>query len=201
MASISSLGVGANLDLSGLLDQLAAAERAPVVALQQQQISYTAKLTAYSRLQGALGTLQTAAARLSDPKLFGGVKAASSAADVLSASASASAVPGVYSTNVAQLAQAQSLVSAGRASATAAVGAGTIGISWRTISGGVLDTASGKYTGADFAADTDRAAVKRRYRRRHTRWKASATPSTPRRTQASPPASSTTAAPRPTGWC
>lgn len=159
MASISSLGVGANLDLNGLLDQLAAAERAPVVALQRQQISYTAKLTAYSRLQGALGTLQAAATKLSEPKLFEGVKAASSAADVLSASASTSAVPGVYGTNVSQLAQAQSLVSAGRASATTAVGAGTISISWGTISGGTLDTASGKYTGAGFAEDAERAAV------------------------------------------
>jgi flagellar hook-associated protein 2 len=159
MASISSLGVGANLDLSGLLDQLAAAERAPVAALQRQQISSTAKLTAYSRLQGALGTLQTAASKLSEPKLFEGVKAASSAADVLGATASASAVPGVYSTNVTQLAQAQSLVSAGRASATTAVGAGTVSISWGTISGGAFDSAAGKHTGAGFAADAERTAV------------------------------------------
>ncbi|WBY00622.1 flagellar filament capping protein FliD [Ramlibacter tataouinensis] len=160
MASISSLGVGANLDLNGLLEQLAAAERAPVVALQRQQISYTAKLTAYSRLQGALGTLQAAASKLSDPRLFEGVKAGSSAADVLTAAGSAHAVPGVYSASVSQLAQAQSLVSGGRpSSTTAAVGAGTVSISWGTIAGGAFDAASGRYTGAGFAEDAEREAV------------------------------------------
>ena len=54
MASITSLGVGSNLDLSGLLDQLAKAESAPVTALQKKQVSFNAKLTAYARLQGAL---------------------------------------------------------------------------------------------------------------------------------------------------
>lgn len=159
MASITSLGVGSNLDLSGLLDQLATSERAPITALQKQQVSYNAKLTGYSRLQGALGTLQSAASRLSDPKLFEGARVTSSTADVLTATGSANATPGSYTANVTQLAQAQSLVAAGRASATAAVGAGTVTISWGTISGGTLDAATGKYTGAAFTTDAAREPV------------------------------------------
>ena len=159
MASISSLGVGSNLDLSSLLDQLAAAERVPVVMLQQQQASYNAKLSAYGKLQSALGALQTAAGKLSEPKLYEGFRVNSSATDVLSASGSASAVAGSYNVSVSQLAQAQSLAAAGQASATAAVGTGTITISWGTISGGTLDAATGRYAGAAFAADTERAAV------------------------------------------
>jgi flagellar hook-associated protein 2 len=159
MANISSLGVGSNLDLSGLLDQLSQAENAPVLALQRQQTSYNTKLTAYARLQGALGTLQTAAAKLADATLFQGAKVGSSATDVLSATGSATAVPGTYTANVTQVAQAQSLVAAGQASATTAVGGGTLTISWGTISGGTLDATTGKYAGAAFAADAGRTPV------------------------------------------
>lgn len=159
MASITSLGVGSNLDLSGLLDQLAKAESAPVTALQQKQISYNAKLTAYARLQGTLSTLQTAAAKLGDASLYQGAKVGSSAADVLAATGSATAAPGTYTANVTQLAQAQSLVTAGQASATTAIGQGQLTISWGAISGGSLDAATGKYSGAAFDADAGREAV------------------------------------------
>ncbi len=51
MASISSLGVGSKLDLSTLLTQLETAESQPLVLLQQRQVSYTSKLSAYGTLQ------------------------------------------------------------------------------------------------------------------------------------------------------
>ena len=107
MASISSLGIGSNLDLSTLLSNLQTAESQPLVQLQQRQVSYTSKLSAYGQLQSALNTLQAAAKKLGDPAFFQGVKAAAGAAVVLSASAGATASPGMYSINVTQLAQAQ----------------------------------------------------------------------------------------------
>lgn len=159
MASISSLGVGSNLDLNTLLSGLRNAENAPLHAIQQQQTSYSAKLSAYGQLQAALGSLQTAATALSAPTLFQGVKATSSASDVLGVSATSSAAAGSYTVNVTKLAQAQSLAAAGRLSATDDVAAGpaTIKIQFGTISGGVAD-GNGHYTGSTFTADPDRAA-------------------------------------------
>ena len=161
MATISSLGVGSNLDLGGLLAKIKSGEQAPLVALQQQQRSYTAKLSAYGQINSALSALQTAAAALAKPALFEGVKATSSATDVLTASALATAASGSYALNVTQLAQAQSLAAAGVASSTTAIGAGaatTVTLDFGTIAGGTLG-ADGKYTGAAFTADTTRAAT------------------------------------------
>jgi len=158
MASVSSLGIGSNLDLAGLLTNLTKAESQPLVMLQQQQISYTAKLSAYGTLQGALSTLQAAAAKLGDAALFKGIKASSSATDVLTATGVPTAPPGIYTVDVTQLASAQSLAANGVSNVKAAVGKGTVTIDFGTISGGTLDPATGLYSGASFTADTARAA-------------------------------------------
>lgn len=158
MASVSSLGIGSNMDLASLLSDLTKAESQPLVALQQKQISYTAKLSAYGTLQGALSTLQTAAAKLGDASVFKGIKTASSVTDVLTATGVATASPGVFTVDVTQLASAQSLAAAGVSNVKAAVGKGTVTIDFGTISGGTLDPATGLYSGASFTADTARAA-------------------------------------------
>ncbi|MDI1268723.1 MAG: flagellar filament capping protein FliD [Polaromonas sp.] len=126
MASIANLGVGSGLELSSLLSQLGTAERQPLVALEARAKSYTTKLSAYGTLQSSVSALQTASARLSSLSLFQGVKAASSFNTVLTASAETTAVAGSYAINVSQLAQAQSLATTGQASASAAVGSGTM---------------------------------------------------------------------------
>ncbi|MES2362333.1 MAG: flagellar filament capping protein FliD [Pseudomonadota bacterium] len=159
MAAVSSLGVGSNLDLTSLLANIKSAEQAPLVALQQQQRSYTSRLSAYGQLSSALSVLQTAAAALAKPELFQGVKAGSTASDVLTASALSTAQNGSYAVNVAQLSQAQSLAAAGVASTTSAIGGGTVTIEFGNISGAAPDPVSGKYTGATFTADASRTAV------------------------------------------
>jgi len=45
MATISSLGTGSGLDLSGMLTKLMAVEQLPVTQLQTKEATYTAKLT------------------------------------------------------------------------------------------------------------------------------------------------------------
>lgn len=162
MAAVSSLGIGSGLDLNSLLANIKSAEQAPLVALQQQQRSYTSKLSAYGQLNSALSALQTAAAALAKPALYTGVKATSSATDVVTASALSTAASGSYALNVTQLTQAQSLAVAGVASTTTAIGAGaatTVTLDFGTISGGTLDPATGKYTGATFTADGTRTAT------------------------------------------
>lgn len=158
MASVASLGVGSNLDLSGLLTSLTTAESQPLVMLQKQQISYTAKLSAYGTLQNALSSFQAAASKLADATLFQGVKVASTATDVLTASASATGVAGSYSIEVTQLAQSQSLAAAGVVDPKAVIGKGTVTLDFGSISGGTLDPVTGTYSGAGFSPDASRAA-------------------------------------------
>lgn len=157
MATISSLGIGANLDLTSLLANIKSGEQAPLAALQRQQTSFTTKLSAYGQVNNALTTLQKAAEALAKASLFTGVKATSSATDVLGATAESSAPAGVYAVNVTQLAQAQSLASAGVANTTDALATGTdtttLMFDFGKIAGGTLD-ANGKYTGASFTPVT-----------------------------------------------
>ncbi len=54
MASISSLGIGSELDLNNLLDKLSNAEQLRPTPYTTQQTSYNAKPTAYGTLKGAL---------------------------------------------------------------------------------------------------------------------------------------------------
>ena len=123
MATVSSLGIGSGLNLSSLLSSLKTAEQVPLAAIQTKQNSYTTKLTAYGQLGNALDTLQAAAAALAKPELYTSVKVSSSATDVLTASAGATASNGTYALNVTQLSQAQSLAANGVA-ANAPFGAG-----------------------------------------------------------------------------
>ena len=150
MAAVSSLGIGSGLDLNALLAGIKAGEQAPLAALQKQQTSYTTKLTAYGQLSGALSGLQSAAAALAKPELFQGVKASSTASDVLTATALSTTSSGTYALDVTQLSQSQSLAAKGVAN-NATFGAGTVTIDFGTIRGGSLDASTGKYTGAAFA--------------------------------------------------
>src|SRR5665647_213987 len=162
MATVSSLGIGSGLDLNTLLAGIKTGEQAPLVALQAQQTSYTAKLSAYGQLNSALSGLQAAAAALALPAVFQGVKAISTASDVVTATALSTAASGSYALNVTQLTQAQSLATAGVASTTTAIGGGaatTVTLDFGTIAGGTLDPATGKYTGATFTADATRTAT------------------------------------------
>jgi flagellar hook-associated protein 2 len=153
MATISSLGVGSNLDLASLLTQLQTAESQPLVALQDKAKSYTSKLTAYGTIQSALSTLQTAAQKLGDPSLFQTVTGTPTVSGILAASATDVSAAGNYTIDVKQLAQAQTLIGAGQASTKAAIGNGQVTIDFGTVSGGTLDPVTGQYSGATFTPD------------------------------------------------
>ncbi|MDM0085155.1 flagellar filament capping protein FliD [Variovorax sp. J31P179] len=158
MATITSLGVGSNLDLATLLTQLQTAESQPLVALDAKAKSYTSKLSAYGTVQSALSVLQTAAKKLSDPALFQSVTGTPTVSGILAASSTDASSAGNYSITVSQLAQSQSAIAAGQASTTTAIGNGKITIDFGTITGGTLDPATGQYSGATFAADASRVA-------------------------------------------
>ena len=159
MTLVTNLGAASGLPLATLLSSITVSENMPLTAMSNQQSAYNAKLSAYGVIQNALSTLQAAAAQLGNPALFQNVTATSSATSVLSATATAAAGAGSYAINVSQLAQAQSLATGGVASTTAGIGSGTVTLQFGSISGGTLDPASGKYSGATFTADSTRAAA------------------------------------------
>lgn len=144
-----------NLDVNAIVSQLMTVERQPIAKLDKQAASYQAKLSAYGTVKGAVSSFQTAVQSLNIAGNFRAVKATPSNATVVSASASSIATPGTYTLEVTNLAQAQSLVAAGKTSSTDAIGNGattTVTFDFGTISGTLLG--SGKYdTGATFVTN------------------------------------------------
>lgn len=155
--AISSVGSSA-LDVNSIVSQLMVAESRPFVVMQQKEQAYTAKLSAYGTLSGALGAFQTSVTGLSDPTKFNAVNATSSDSTIVTAAATKGAVKGSYSLNVTQLAQAQTLTAAGQANVTDLIGAGgatTLSFEFGAITGGTLT--NGQYSGATFTQDATRA--------------------------------------------
>ncbi len=111
MASISSLGTGSGIDLSGLLTSLMQAEQRPLTILQQKEASYQARISAYGSLKSVLSSLQTASAALvpetgvSASDKFQSASATVADTTIASASATASAVAGTYSLEISALAK------------------------------------------------------------------------------------------------
>ncbi|CAG7855889.1 partial Flagellar hook-associated protein 2, partial [biofilm metagenome] len=140
------------LDVQGLVSQLMTLERQPINKINTQVSSYQNKISSFGTLKGLVSTLQTSLQTVDAD--FQGYTATPSDASIFSAVASSSAAAGSYTLDVANLARSQSLVAAGQASSTAAIGDGsstTITFDFGTISGGTLT--AGVYSGASFNAN------------------------------------------------
>lgn len=127
-----------NLDVNSIVSQLMTVERRPIARLDQQEASYQARLSAYGSVKGALSSFQAAIQSLNNASKFTALKATPSDDTVLSATASSIATAGTYSLEVINLAQAQKLVAAGKASSTTSIGTGaetTITFDFGTITG------------------------------------------------------------------
>lgn len=59
MATVSSLGSGSGLDLSGLLTSLMQAEQIPLTQLQVKEATVQAKISAFGSLKSTLSSLKT----------------------------------------------------------------------------------------------------------------------------------------------
>ena len=125
MATISALGIGSGLDLTGLLDQLEAGERQKLIPIAQQKQSYQSKISAYGVLQNALNQFQTATDKLKDGELFSAVKSSVTGSSVTAASSN-DAAAGVYQVNVERLATHYSVATEGVDDKSKPLGAGTI---------------------------------------------------------------------------
>lgn len=140
------------LDVPSLVSQLMAVERRPIDKLNTQIASYQTKISSFGTLSGLVSSFQSASQNLNNT--LQKLAATPSDPSVFSATAGSTAVPGTYSVNVNKLAQSHSLVAAGQASSTAAIGNGTattVTFDFGTISGGTL--ANGTYSGAAFTSN------------------------------------------------
>lgn len=128
MATISSPGLGSGLDVDSIVNQLVAIERRPIELLTQQKTTLQSKLSSFGLLKSYTTNVQDAVSRLADPTLWQKTSALTTDAAAVSASSTAVAVPGSYSIQVSQLAQAHSLASGVYTSGGASVGTGTLTI-------------------------------------------------------------------------
>ncbi|MGY6277337.1 flagellar filament capping protein FliD [Methylomonas sp. MgM2] len=141
MAGISSLGLGSGIDIRTIVDGLVAAERQPQeFQLTKRESDIQAKLSSFGVFKSSLSDFRASLAGLRDSAKFLSLKATTSDSSVISASVSSNADAGKFNLESKQLAQAQSLVSAGFTDASATVGTGTLTI---------------KFGQTDYDADTD----------------------------------------------
>ena len=153
--AISSLGSGSGLDLNGLLTSLMKAEQLPLTVLQKREASYQARISAYGSLKGVLSSLQTAASSLvpgTNVSLSEKYLTASASVNdnsIASATATASAVAGVYNLEVSALAKTHRLTSPDSLNA-----AGTLAVAASLTAGGSLKIELGSLS-ASFAYTAD----------------------------------------------
>jgi flagellar hook-associated protein 2 len=151
MATISSLGIGSGLDLSGIVEGLVEAERAPTeFRLDNKEETLSTKLSAFGALKSSLSLFQGSLDGLKNPSNFDSRTANLSDDTVFSTFVSSVADPGSYSVEVTQLAKAHSIASSADTAFEGVddtVGTGTLTIKFGT-------TATGPYA---FTEDTSKA--------------------------------------------
>jgi flagellar hook-associated protein 2 len=150
--NISSPGLGSNLDVTTLVNNLMSFESRPLTLLDTKEAALQAQISLLGTLKGGLSAFQSANDTLKSLVAKSSFKATASDATVLTPTASETVGAGVYAVSVTNIAQSQRIGTAGQASQTAAIGLGgatTISFTFGTISGGTLDT-NGIYTGATF---------------------------------------------------
>ena len=134
--TITSLGVGSGLDLNGMLTQLVAVERQPLVQMQADASALQTKVSMIGQITGMVSSLQTAADALDAPGLWTSSVASSNNSAAVSTVGASSAAAGNYAVSVSALASGQTLASATTYGAsTATVGSGNLTIqlgSWNS---------------------------------------------------------------------
>jgi flagellar hook-associated protein 2 len=130
MASIISSGIGSGLDISGLVQQLVAAEAKPVeTRIGVQEARTQGKLSAFGSLKSALSEFRDKLEIMKDLQSFLARKGSSADEEIFTVSAGESAVAARYSVQVEQLAQAHKLTSGAFANSDTVVGTGVLTVS------------------------------------------------------------------------
>lgn len=131
--AISSAGIGSGLDVTSLVSQLVAAERAPAAGrIERAQSKLNVSLSAMGMFKNALAMLQSSAQALTGTgTAFGRMKSTVSAEGFFTATASSGAVAGKYGIEIIDVARAHKLTTtayAGGSSTVLGAGSVTIGV-------------------------------------------------------------------------
>lgn len=134
MPSITSAGIGSGLDIAGIVQQLVAAEAAPVeTRIGQLEARTVTKLSAFGSLKSALADFRDKLEIMNTMTSFLKRKASSEDEGLFTVSPTETAVPADYSIEIEQLAEAQKLTSGAFIDADTEVGTGIL-----TLTVGVL---------------------------------------------------------------
>ena len=145
MATITSSGSGSGLDIAGIVDQLVAAERAPLAnRLTAKESKANELLSALGKFKSSLATFQSSLTALKDLDTFQGRKVTVGDEKVFTATATTASQPGNYSVEVTALATAHRISAAAQPDTTSAIGTGTISITVNGITANIIidDTSS-----------------------------------------------------------
>lgn len=127
MVAITSLGIGSGADLSSLVNQLVAVERAPLNQMRTAAAGLQTQVSSYGKLSSQISALQTAANKLTSSSLWSQSRASSGDDTAVSVSGGSGAAAGNYAVSVSRLATSQTVVSASSlADSNVAVGTGTL---------------------------------------------------------------------------
>lgn len=138
MAGMTVSGLGSSgIDVSSLVSQLMDAERQPQNELSAKKTTVLTKGTTWSSITTQLASLQSAVQAAQTPAAFNSSTASASDATVMSATATGSAATGSVTLQVQSLAAAEQRASAGYASTTSTVGAGTLVIAGGATAAGI----------------------------------------------------------------
>lgn len=129
MPSIVSTGIGSGLNIASIVQQLVAAEAAPVeTRIGQQEARAQSKLSAFGSLKSALADFRDTLENMNSLDSFLVRKSSSTNEDLFTSTLGDTALPASYSVEVVQLARAQKLTSGAFGDADTAVGTGTLTI-------------------------------------------------------------------------
>jgi flagellar hook-associated protein 2 len=145
MAGISSLGVGSGIDIRNIVDQLIAAERAPVQnRLDRKETTLQAEMSSYGTLKSALSEFQTAVGKLSDAGSFRSAKGVSGNPEAIEVIGNDQVQrAAAFGIQVDALAQSQSLASGAFAGPAEEIGSGSLTFRFGTVSTDVNGAVTG----------------------------------------------------------
>src|ERR1700730_10236598 len=142
MAAVTS--VLSATQITSLIQQASTAFQAPANALQAQEQPLEAQISALGKVQGALSSLQSAVAGLADVQTLAQRTVTTSPSGVVTATATNAVSAGNYTLSNIRPAQAETLISSGFPSTSAALGSGSIAIKIGSGSATTVTVGSGR---------------------------------------------------------
>jgi flagellar hook-associated protein 2 len=126
MATISSPGLGSNLDVKSIVSQLVALEKKPLDNLKLQAATVQTKISAFGQIKSLVSTLSDTLGKLTSVTGWNAVTATSSNSTAVSVSAVGGTLPTTFSVEVSALAKAKATASAAVLPVGGAIGQGTL---------------------------------------------------------------------------